>query len=110
MKRFILNAVSLWVLDALFSGVVIADAASLIVLTLILALCNSLIKPVLQFFSFPFTLLTLGLFSLVVNGAVLMIAFGFVEGAMIHGLPTAILASIVLGFVNGALSNMFSEN
>ena len=109
MKRFILNAVSLWVLDFLFSGVVISDAGSLIVLTLILALCNSLLKPILQFFSFPFTLMTLGLFGLVVNGMVLMIAFNLVSGAAISGLFTAILASIVLSFVNGALTDMFKE-
>ena len=109
MKRFILNAVSLWVLDFLFAGVVISDAGSLIVLTLILALCNGLLKPVLQFFSFPFTLMTLGLFSLVVNGLVLMIAFSLVPGAAISGLFTAILASIVLSFVNSALTDMFKE-
>ena len=109
MKRFILNAVSLWVLDFLFSGVVIVDASSLIVLTLILAMCNALIKPVLQLFSFPLTLMTLGLFGLVVNGMVLMIAFNLVSGAMISNLFTAILASIVLSFVNGALTDMFKE-
>ena len=109
MKRFILNAVSLWVLDFLFSGVVISDAGSLIVLALILALCNSLLKPILQFFSFPFTLMTLGLFGLVVNGIVLMIAFNLVSGSAISGLFTAILASIVLSFVNGALTDMFKE-
>ena len=109
MKRFILNAVSLWVLDFLFSGVVIVDASSLIVLTLILAMCNGLIKPVLQLFSFPLTLMTLGLFGLVINGMVLMIAFNLVSGAMISNLFTAILASIVLSFVNGALTDMFKE-
>ena len=109
MKRFILNAVSLWVLDFLFSGVVIVDASSLIVLTLILAMCNALIKPVLQLFSFPLTLMTLGLFGLVINGMVLMIAFNLVSGAMISNLFTAILASIVLSFVNGALTDMFKE-
>lgn len=109
MKRFILNAVSLWVLDFLFLGVVIKDASSLIVLTLILAMCNALIKPVLQLFSFPLTLMTLGLFGLVINGVVLMIAFNLVSGAMISNLFTAILASIVLSFVNGALTDMFKE-
>ena len=109
MKRFILNAVSLWVLDFLFSGVVIKDASSLIVLTLILAMCNALIKPVLQLFSFPLTLMTLGLFGLVINGMVLMIAFNLVSGAMISNLFTAIPASIVLSFVNGALTDMFKE-
>ena len=109
MKRFILNAVSLWVLDFLFAGVVIVDASSLIVLTLILALCNALMKPVLQLFSFPLTIMTLGLFGLVINGLVLMIAFNLVPGAMISGLFTAILASIVLSLVNGVLTDMFKE-
>lgn len=107
LKRLILNGVSLWVLDLLFSGVVIADAASLAALTLILALCNALIKPVLQFFSFPLTLLSMGLFSLVINGSVLLMAFNLVQGTYINGLGTAVIASIVLSFVNGALSDMF---
>ena len=109
MKRFILNAVSLWVLDFLFSGVLISDGGSLIVLTLILALCNGLIQPVLKFFSFPFTLMTLGLFGLVINGLVMMIAFSMVPGAAIDGLFTAIIASIVLSLVNGVLTDMFKE-
>lgn len=109
MKRLLLNGVSLWVIDLIFRGIVISDAKSLIALTLILALCNALIKPVLEFFSFPLTLLSMGLFSFVINGLVLMMAFHIVEGTYIHSLGTAVIASIVLSFVNGALSDMFES-
>ena len=110
MKRLILNGLSLWVIDLIFSGVVISDAKSLIALTLILALCNALIKQILQLFSFPLTLMTLGLFSLVINGCVLMMAFNIVAGAYISSLGTAVIASIVLGFVNSTLTDMFKKN
>ena len=110
MKRLILNGVSLWVIDALFSGIVIEGAGSLIGLTLILALCNALIKPVLKFFSFPLTIMTLGLFTFVINGAVLSMAFDFVPNADVNGFGTAVMASIVLSFVNGALNDMFDES
>ncbi|MBQ4343930.1 MAG: phage holin family protein [Erysipelotrichaceae bacterium] len=109
MKRLILNGVSLWLIDLIFDGIVISDAQSLIALTLMLALCNMLIKPFLQFFSFPLTLLSLGLFSLIINGIVLSMAFQLVPGAAIGGLGTAVLASIVLSVVNGALTDMFGS-
>lgn len=109
MKRLILNGVSLWLIDLIFDGIVISDAQSLIALTLMLALCNMLIKPVLQFFSFPLTLLSLGLFSLIINGIVLSMAFQLVPGAAIEGIGTAVLASIVLSVVNGALTDMFGS-
>ncbi len=109
MKRFILNCVSLWVIDLLFENILIVDGTALIALTLILSLCNTLVKPILGFFSLPLTILTLGLFSLVVNGIVFLLAFSFVPGAMINGLMTAIFASILLSIVNSVLTDMFKN-
>lgn len=108
MKRLFLNGVSLWMIDYLFAGIVISGE-SLIALTLILALCNAVVKPVLQFFSFPLTFLSLGLFSFVINGAVLSLAFSMVPGAYVSSLGTAVIASIALSFVNGILSDMFDK-
>lgn len=108
MKRLFLNGVSLWMIDYLFAGIVISGE-SLIALTLILALCNAVVKPVLQFFSFPLTFLSLGLFSFVINGAVLSLAFSMVPGAYVSSLGTAVIASIALSFVNGMLSDMFDK-
>lgn len=108
LKRLFLNGVSLWIIDYLFAGIVISGE-SLIALTLILALCNALVKPVLEFFSFPLTFLSLGLFTLVINGAVLSLAFSLVSGAYVSSLGTAIIASIALSFVNGMLSDMFDR-
>lgn len=108
MKRLFLNGVSLWMIDYLFAGIVISGE-SLIALTLILALCNAVVKPVLQFFSFPLTFLSLGLFSFVINGVVLSLAFSMVPGAYVSSLGTAVIASIALSFVNGILSDMFDK-
>ena len=108
LKRLFLNGVSLWMIDYLFAGIVISGE-SLIALTLILALCNAVVKPVLQFFSFPLTFLSLGLFSFVINGAVLSLAFSMVPGAYVSSLGTAVIASIALSFVNGILSDMFDK-
>lgn len=108
LKRLFLNGVSLWMIDYLFAGIVISGE-SLIALTLILALCNAVVKPVLQFFSFPLTFLSLGLFSFVINGAVLSLAFSMVPGAYVSSLGTAVIASIALSFVNGMLSDMFDK-
>ena len=100
LMRWAANAVSLWIVAMLFSGVVFYDGTSLMLTALALTLLNAFLKPVLKFLSFPLTLLTLGLFSLVINGIVLMMAFSYTSGSLIRDLPTAILVSVMLSLIN----------
>lgn len=97
---FLVNAASLWVLDVLFDNISFSSYSVLFVTAFALMIVNALVKPILKILSLPLTILTLGLFSFVVNALVLMLAFNLTKGAYIGGLGTAILASIVLAIIN----------
>lgn len=99
----VVNAISLYIVSLLLNSVYISSFKSLIILTLIFGLLNLTIKPILKFFSFPITILTLGLFSLIINGLVLKLAFSFVNGVYINSTLSAIGASILLSIVNSVL-------
>jgi putative membrane protein len=75
-----------------------------IVVAIVLAIINHTIKPLLHIISLPITVLTLGLFSLVINGVVIVIAAALVPGFDIPSLWMAIWYAIVLALVNWALS------
>ena len=111
MKRvslfIVINAVSLYIISNLMSSVYIGSLVSLIMLTIIFGCLNLIVKPVIQFFSLPITLLTLGLFSLVINGIVLYLAFALVPGAHLNGLLNSILAAILLSIANSIFYNIF---
>lgn len=101
------NAISLFIVSRLMDSVYIGSLSSLLILTLIFGLLNLTIKPIIQLFSLPITFLTLGLFSLVINGIILKLSFMLVPGVHLYGFLSAILASILLSIVNTILYNVF---
>ena len=94
----------------MFSNVYFEKTSAFVAMAIIFSLVNLTIKPILKVLSFPITLLTLGLFSLVVNAVVLSIAFKFVSTAHIGSFGTAFWASIVLSFINSAIREFLSNN
>ena len=110
MKRIslfiVVNALSLFIVSKLMSSVYIGSLASLITLTIIFGCLNTIVKPVIEFFSLPITILSLGLFSFVINGLVLKLAFSIVPGAHIYGFFNAMLAAVLLTIANTVFYNV----
>ena len=77
-------------------GISVENFLSAMFVCVILALINTFIKPVLQFISFPLTVLTLGLFALVINALLLMFAGWIAPGFEVDGFLSALLGSILL--------------
>lgn len=104
MVRFLLHwatvAVSLWVATEVVPGIRVRSFAALAVAALVLGLINACVRPVLVVLTFPITLITLGLFYLVVNG----IAFGFaawlVPGFSVNGLLPAMFGALVVSLLS----------
>ena len=92
----VINAISLYVVSNLMDSMYIGSFKSLLILTVILGLLNSTVKPILTF-------LTLGLFSLVINALVLKLSFMMVSNVALYGFFSAIWASILLSIVNAVL-------
>lgn len=106
---WIVNAISLWIIDALFTNIHFINYQAIIVTALVLMIVNAIIKPILKLLSLPLTLITFGLFSFVVNALVLILAFKMSSGSSIDGFGTALLASIVLGIINPFISKLFTK-
>lgn len=74
-----------------------------LLVALALAFLNSVVKPVLVFLTIPATIVSLGLFLLVINAVIILLADYFIPGFKVHGFWSALLFSIVLAFINSIL-------
>jgi putative membrane protein len=101
--RVLLNALALWLADRLIAGISYDTVTALLVAALVLGLINALIRPILRILTFPITVLTLGLFLLVLNGLLFWL-LGLVPGFHVEGFLPALLGSIVVSVVSFALS------
>ena len=100
------NAAALWVADRLFGGVAIDGWGWLLGAAAVLGVLNSVVKPILVVLSIPFLLLTLGLFLVVINMAVLWITDGLLNGFDIEGFWTYVGTVIVLWLVNAVIDRV----
>ena len=71
----------------------------------IISVVNTFVKPILLFLTFPITIVTLGLFSFVLNALMLMLASNFTPGFEIEGFGAAIIGSLLLSLVTIALQS-----
>lgn len=103
------TGLGLLVVDTLVPGVDIANFPSALIAAIIIGLVNSFIRPILATLSLPLTFLTLGGFSLVVNGFCLWLASILAPGFSMNGLLAFILAPIILSFTSTFLNKYFAE-
>lgn len=98
--NWVLCALFLYVLSVLFDGIHFDDFKTALLSSIIFGLVNAIIKPILKIISIPITILTLGLFSLIINALMLLLTSNLVSGFSISGFGTAFLAAIVLSVLN----------
>lgn len=85
-------------------GVEISGFFAALVVAVVLALVNIIIRPIVLFLTLPINILTLGLFTLVINALMVMLASWFVPGFEIAGFWTAFFFSIILALINALFS------
>ena len=106
--RLIITALGLWAAAAIVPGITIAGWRSLLVAALVLGIVNAIVRPIILFLTLPITVLTLGLFLLVVNGTSLLIVGWLVQGFAVAGLGAATLGAIVVGLTSWFASTFVS--
>lgn len=110
MVRFILQAVvtalGLWLASAIVPGVAVTNTGSLIAAAVLLGVVNAVVRPILVFLTFPLTLITFGLFLLVVNAATIGLVALLLEGFVVDGLWPGIGAAVVTGLVSWAAGSL----
>src|SRR5581483_2830393 len=97
--RLVITALGLWVAAYIVPGVHISSVGSLLVAAVLLGIVNAVIRPIILILTLPLTVLTLGLFILVVNGISFALVSWLVPGFAVRGLGSAILGAIVVGLI-----------
>ncbi len=96
LLRVLAAALGFWIASRLVHGVHVSGVASLLLAGLVLGILNALVRPILTILTLPLTILTLGLFLLVVNGVTVWLVTVFIHGVRIPGLWPAVLTSIII--------------
>lgn len=110
--RVIINAAALWVAARFIDGITLTeDIGSILFVAIVFGLINAFIRPVVMVLTFPALLLTLGLFTLVINAAMLGATAWLTDSLAIDGFVPAFLGALVITVVSWALSSiLINEN
>jgi putative membrane protein len=109
LTRLVITALGLWVAKTIIPGIAIGGWGNLFVAALLLGLVNAFVRPILFILTLPITILTLGLFLLVLNGVSLALVAWLMPGVSVSGLLAATLGAIVVSltswFANGFIGS-----
>lgn len=100
---FIVNALAVLVSAYLVPGVTVTSFTSALGVSVVLGLLNAFVRPILLFLTLPINILTLGLFTIVINIALLYVTDAIVPGFQLNGLLSTIIFAIVLSVVSSLL-------
>lgn len=90
----------------LLPGVEVSGFGAALLAAIVLGVVNVTLRPILLLLTIPISILTLGLFTVVVNAAMLMLVSNIVAGFEVHGLGNGLLATILLSVVSAVLSGL----
>jgi putative membrane protein len=100
LGHWLIVAVALWITARFVSGVTVSSMGALAIGALVLGLVNALVRPVLVILTLPITILTLGLFYLVVNGVAFGLAAALVPGFGVRSFGSAVLGALVVSVIS----------
>lgn len=104
--QLLINAVAFYLTAYIIPGITISGLTALFVVSIVWGILSILIKPILLLLTLPINILTLGLFTLVINAMLILMTSNLVPGFHVDGFGTAILAGIVFSILNGFLSSL----
>jgi putative membrane protein len=102
--RTLITMLGLYLASALLSGVQIQGAGTFILAAVLLGLVNAVVRPIAFFLTLPITLLTLGLFLLVLNAAMFGLVAAMLDGFAVAGLGSAVLGALIVSITSGIAS------
>lgn len=108
--RIAIVALGLWLAAKIFSGLSFDSAGTLLAAALLLGLVNAVIRPIAVILTLPLTLVTLGLFLIVINAGMLGLVALLLNGFQISGFWTAIGASLVVSLTSWIASGLIGNN
>jgi putative membrane protein len=107
---WLINAAALLALPFLMHSVTVDNVGTALIAALVLGLVNTLIRPLLVLLTLPVTLISMGLFILVINAVLFWMVAHWVEGFAVAGFWSAFLAAILYSVISWALSTLLLKN
>lgn len=108
--KIILSAIAVFVLANTLPGIAIENYAIAILVAVVLGLLNAVIKPIFVILTIPITIVTLGLFLLVINASIVLLASYFVDGFYVSGWFAGLLFSITLSISQSILYKLLAKD
>ena len=104
LVAWLINALALFLLPYVFPWVTVDSMGAALIAALVLGLINALIRPILFLLTLPVTILTLGLFILVINGLLFWWVGSFLEGFRVAGFWSGVFGAIVDSLITWAIA------
>jgi len=107
--RWLMNALALFLLSRLIRGIEVDGILPALVASALLGLVNAVLRPLVILITLPINILTLGLFTFVINGALLYLVAGLVRGFSVSGFWPAFIAALFLSILSGLVTMFISS-
>lgn len=102
--RWLVNAGGLFLISYALEGIEVEGVSPALIAAAVLGIINAIIRPILLILTLPINILTLGLFTLVLNGAMLALAAQVVRGFTVSGFWSAVLGALLLSIISSVMS------
>jgi putative membrane protein len=109
LLHWLFNALALLALPYIFTSIQVKDVWTALIVAVVLALINTLIRPLLVILTLPVTIVTLGLFIFVINGLLFWAVGSFVPGFRVDGFWAGVFGAIVYSLISWALSALIPK-
>lgn len=104
--QLIVSTLAILITSYVLPGVTIDHVTTAILLAAVLAFLNAILKPVMLFLTIPITLISFGLFLLVINALIIILADNIIDGFHVGGFWSALFFSLLLSFITSLLNNL----
>ena len=108
--KMLISTLAVMATSYILPGVRLESFLTAIATALLIAFLNTIVKPLLVILTIPFTLLTFGLFLLVINAAIIMMASGLIPGFYVDGFWYALLFSLILSVITAVMGSMVTSD
>jgi putative membrane protein len=106
LVNLLINGLAVYITARVLPGVSVDSFVTAVIVSVVLALVNTFIKPILFILTLPATILTLGLFTLVINALMIFLVATFVPGFHVNGFWSALFFSLILSLVSSVLRGL----
>lgn len=107
--KVLATAVAVYLTALILPGVTLRSVQTAVIVALVLAVLNAIVKPLLIILTIPITVLTLGLFLLVINVIIVKLADYFIDGFAVRGWLTALVFGFIVSFLSAVINSIIGE-